>query len=231
MAPLVAHAQKNLLHWYLPPSNHVVSSTLRPSYLHELHLQSSTTTSRPLSPHQLMLLMPFGSSIPSLTSSSLKRSSHETRQDGFGMSPPKLERPISPRGYARKRGSAPAFLPSHRRVVVPPMTTVDGNSTGDSQDPGSRRTTPRTQQTPGIQSSSLSSEDGDEHLPLPSPTQLSRLTVHVPMTRSLSMPILTLRELDAMRDKEADLGIVRNEGWAWVNGGFTETKRDGSDDR
>jgi hypothetical protein len=32
------------------------------------------------------------------------------------------------------------------------------------------------------------------------------------------MPILTLREVEAMRNKEAELGIVRNEGWAWVNG-------------
>lgn len=44
------------------------------------------------------------------------------------------------------------------------------------------------------------------------------LSLPVPMTRSLSMPILTLREVSAVKDKEAELGIVRNEGWAWVSG-------------
>jgi hypothetical protein len=37
------------------------------------------------------------------------------------------------------------------------------------------------------------------------------------MTRSNSLPVLTLRELDALKEKDGELGIARGGGWAWVN--------------
>ena len=38
----------------------------------------------------------------------------------------------------------------------------------------------------------------------------------VDMMRSNSLPVLTQRELDAMQDKDGELGIARGTHWAWV---------------
>jgi hypothetical protein len=38
----------------------------------------------------------------------------------------------------------------------------------------------------------------------------------VAMMRSNSLPVLTQRELDAMQDKDGELGIARGTHWAWV---------------
>ena len=39
----------------------------------------------------------------------------------------------------------------------------------------------------------------------------------VPMTRSNSLPILTYRELDAMMEKDGELGLARGREFAWVS--------------
>lgn len=52
-------------------------------------------------------------------------------------------------------------------------------------------------------------------VPMPMPVQ----TGTVPMMRSNSLPVLTLRELDAMKDKDGELGISRDMHWAWVSNG------------
>lgn len=39
----------------------------------------------------------------------------------------------------------------------------------------------------------------------------------VAMTRCNSQPVLTLRELQAIREKDGDLGIQRGGHWAWVS--------------
>lgn len=39
----------------------------------------------------------------------------------------------------------------------------------------------------------------------------------VPMTRSNSLPVLTLRELQALKQKDGELGIARGGEWAWVS--------------
>ncbi len=231
--------RRKLTMCFMLPATSSMTSSRRPSLIHELHLQSSTTTSRPLSSHQLMLLTPFGSPIPSISSPSLKRSPQENEKEIDVESSPKRQlksgRPVSPSGYARKRGSAPVALPSHRRQ---PSTTASdqhyprpASPSHFSRAPTSSSTlrtqAPTTDPTP---STPILGNNDDSRAP-PVPTQLSPLAVHVPMTRSLSLPILTLSELEALREKEADLGIVRNEGWAWVSGGFEETTRVGSYDR
>lgn len=43
------------------------------------------------------------------------------------------------------------------------------------------------------------------------------------------MPILTLREVDALRKKEEELGIVRDQSWAWVSGELVDDV-EGEDD-
>lgn len=37
------------------------------------------------------------------------------------------------------------------------------------------------------------------------------------MTRSNSLPIMTLNELEALRRRDEDHGIVRGGHWAWVS--------------
>lgn len=39
----------------------------------------------------------------------------------------------------------------------------------------------------------------------------------VPMMRSNSLPVLTLRELEALKEKDGELGIARGSNWAWVS--------------
>jgi hypothetical protein len=36
------------------------------------------------------------------------------------------------------------------------------------------------------------------------------------MMRSNSLPVLTQRELEALQDKDGELGIARGAHWAWV---------------
>ena len=45
------------------------------------------------------------------------------------------------------------------------------------------------------------------------------LATAVPMTRFNSLPVLTMRELEAMREKDGELGIERGGDWAWVSSG------------
>jgi hypothetical protein len=42
------------------------------------------------------------------------------------------------------------------------------------------------------------------------------------MLRRNSLPVLTLRELDALKEKDGELGIERGGGWAWVRRGSEE---------
>ncbi|OCF35131.1 hypothetical protein I316_03172 [Kwoniella heveanensis BCC8398] len=43
------------------------------------------------------------------------------------------------------------------------------------------------------------------------------LSATVAMTRSNSLPVLTLRELEALKEKDGELGIQRGGDWAWVS--------------
>lgn len=37
------------------------------------------------------------------------------------------------------------------------------------------------------------------------------------MTRSNSLPVLTLRELEALKQKDGELGIAPGRDWAWMS--------------
>ena len=39
----------------------------------------------------------------------------------------------------------------------------------------------------------------------------------VTMSRSTSLPVMTIRELEALKEKDGELGIARGGGWAWVS--------------
>jgi hypothetical protein len=46
--------------------------------------------------------------------------------------------------------------------------------------------------------------------------ELEVVAISIGMTRSNSLPVLTLRELEAIKQKDAELGIARGSDWAWV---------------
>lgn len=106
------------------------------------------------------------------------------------------------------------FNTRHQSLVQPvnpsplsqPMTTIQsasehGSESGSSSRPISRETS---------NSSSGTNEDLGE-------TSGGSAASTVPMTRSNSLPVLTQRELDAMTDKDGELGIARGSHWAWVS--------------
>lgn len=62
---------------------------------------------------------------------------------------------------------------------------------------------------PGVADKSANNYDVDGRLQLMPPT--------VAMTRCNSLPVLTLRELQAIREKDGDSGIQRGGHWAWVS--------------
>ncbi|WRT67971.1 uncharacterized protein IL334_004945 [Kwoniella shivajii] len=51
----------------------------------------------------------------------------------------------------------------------------------------------------------------------PPRTRARLLSATVAMTRSNSLPVLTLRELHALKEKDGELGIQRGGDWAWVS--------------
>ncbi|RSH90944.1 hypothetical protein EHS25_010120 [Saitozyma podzolica] len=79
--------------------------------------------------------------------------------------------------------------------------------------------------------SDQSSEGQSSHAPSREPSNhdarpdLDESLSTVPMTRSNSLPVLTLRELQALKQKDGELGIYRGGDWAWVS-----RERDESED-
>jgi hypothetical protein len=62
------------------------------------------------------------------------------------------------------------------------------------------------------------------------PDLMGGMPVTVPMTRSNSLPVLTLRELQALRQKDGELGIARGGEWAWVSRGSYDGEEEDEDD-
>lgn len=138
----------------------------------------------------------------------LRRDSRESRESRDGPPSTTLTRETTSTGGLARRarhlslvspvGSSP--LSAH------PMTTIQSNSDQSSEG----------------QSSHAPSREPSNHDPRPdSDESLST----VPMTRSNSLPVLTLRELQALKQKDGELGIYRGGDWAWVS-----RERDESED-
>ena len=83
------------------------------------------------------------------------------------------------------------------------MTTIPSASDYDSS-------------SSGVESASPSREPSHEP-PERMPSLVGGFPGTVPMTRSSSLPVMTLRELQALKDKDGELGIARGGGWAWVS--------------
>ncbi|WVR06518.1 hypothetical protein IAU60_003549 [Kwoniella sp. DSM 27419] len=216
----------------------------RPSpLLHEIQ-----PPSRRLSAHQMMLLTPFGGSLPAGTLSSGSMSRGSSSMGGGPMTaPPRLSGSAgsgwprrdsatstgpSPTSSAKDLPALNRFPPRSRHslghaVVAPsplasaPMSTIfSGSSEGGSssreasaQD-GQRNQVFMSRDEVGIDA------DRDRR-------QSGRfLPATVAMTRSNSLPVLTLRELEALKEKDGELGIQRGGDWAWVSRGSIDERED-----
>ncbi|WVW84887.1 hypothetical protein I302_106922 [Kwoniella bestiolae CBS 10118] len=60
-------------------------------------------------------------------------------------------------------------------------------------------------------------EEAEEDIESPPKSRARLLSATVAMTRSNSLPVLTLRELQALKEKDGELGIQRGGDWAWVS--------------
>ncbi|WVQ96519.1 hypothetical protein IAU59_003624 [Kwoniella sp. CBS 9459] len=73
-------------------------------------------------------------------------------------------------------------------------------------------------------------ERGDQATPMaPQHPRQRLLSATVAMTRSNSLPVLTLRELEALKEKDGELGIQRGGDWAWVSRETEEGQEDPED--
>ena len=191
----------------------------RPSpLLHEIQ-----GPSRRLSAHQMLLLTPFGGALPpaadmapglSMTRTSsamapLRSSLSSSRPAPTG--PAIVQDPLRPRTrhHSLLAMASAGLTPS---PLSQPMSTIVSASSGRS----------------GLTSAQISRQaseevDHDED----QPTLLVMETMDeamsagpgstVPMTRSNSLPVLTQREVEALREKDGELGITRGGDFAWVS--------------
>lgn len=97
------------------------------------------------------------------------------------------------------------------------MATIQSGSEQSSESGGSSQSLSR-----GLSSSGEQEAEQRDGLGPLGPERQANTAGVVPMMRSNSLPVLTLRELDAMKDKDGELGIARGTHWAWVSGGDDE---------
>jgi hypothetical protein len=119
-------------------------------------------------------------------------------------------------------GLSSRFNSRHQSLVQPvnpsplshPLTTIQsasdyGSESGSSSLAISREPSNSSQTDEDVEQA-VQAHDGQS-------TARSRVNVMaVEMMRSNSLPVLTQRELDAMQDKDGELGIARGTHWAWV---------------
>lgn len=175
----------------------------RPSpLLHEIQ-----PPTRRLSSHQVLLLTPFGSPIPD--ASDMRRGSssmgNRSREYSMGVSPSSLGPTSMSMGREPSQGVA---LPPPRALAP----RVRHSFAAPTPSPLSHPLT--TIQSTSETSSATPSREASDH----GPEELEVVAIGtVAMTRSNSLPVLTLRELEAMKEKDEELGIARGSGWVWVD--------------
>ena len=139
--------------------------------------------SRRLSSRQMLLLTPFGGTIPPGAASGGMTRAGTSLESSRHAGSSSLGRV---RHMSLNNPSAPSPLSSA------PMTTIRSASEHDS--------------------SCNTSHEGS------GPAEVSpQLPGTVAMTRSNSLPVLTLRELEALKQKDGELGIAPGRDWAWMS--------------
>ncbi|KAL7419853.1 hypothetical protein Q5752_005769 [Cryptotrichosporon argae] len=144
---------------------------------------------RRLSNHQVLLLTPFGAPIPL----------------------------PDRRGSAASIGSSSMVRESSTMVRDVPVSRSRQNSLASLA--GARRS-PRSQPLATINSGSTHGSDDDDDEDEEDDTTDAHIAIlpsTVPMTRSNSVPVLSLAEVALLRARDAELGISRGQEFAWVS--------------
>lgn len=187
------------------PISHSARSRRPSPLLHEIQ-----SPSRRLSSHQVLLLTPFGGAIPAGALSA----------PAEGMT----------RGSSRMGSTTPSYprtgpyRPSHSGNIGisasslgPPR--VRHHSLMNTTAPSPLSSAPMTtiQSASDLSSSEGASASGHEGHVDTVRTPARMLLETIAMTRSNSLPVSTLRELEALKLKDGELGIARGGEWAWVS--------------
>lgn len=99
-------------------------------------------------------------------------------------------------------------------VSAPTSSQALVSRPGDQRDPKRERTQP-PRSTTGMPHGPRAADKSANNHEIDGRLQLMPATVA--MTRCNSLPVLTLRELEAIQEKDGDLGIQRGGHWAWVS--------------
>ena len=121
----------------------------------------------------------------------------------MGGPPPAASSGSMSRQYTRRHNSLNNPLVGPSPLASAPMTTIPSASDYDSSSSG-----------PG---SAPPSRDPSHETADRVPSLVGGFPGTVPMSRSSSLPVMTLRELQALKEKDGELGIARGGGWAWVS--------------
>jgi len=195
---------------------------------------------RRLSSHQMLLLTPFGGVIPAGALPSDSPFAEYNRVAGGGMSRGSSSMGRSgsssgmPMAGSMSRGSSSMGKEprEHRLYSAPPLSyqnralasrnrhhSLMNSIVGPSPLASAPMTTIPSHSDHGSSSGTGSAAPSRE----PSDQDRERLPSlvggtpgTVPMTRSNSLPVMTIREMQALREKDSELGIARGGGWAWV---------------
>lgn len=144
----------------------------------------------------------------SSTPSSIGMGRHDTLNTSRGPPAPALSTRFNARHQSLVQPANPSPL-SH------PLTTIQSASDYGSESESSSLAISR-------EPSNSSNTDEDPEVEVAREVRDRQSAVRrmnamaVDMMRSNSLPVLTQRELDAMQDKDGELGIARGTHWAWV---------------
>lgn len=142
-------------------------------------------------------------------------STESTATGGFTMtSSPSSQGESSATGLSRSRHLSliNSSNPSNPSPLSQPLTTIPSAESGSSSNSQQSRAP-----TPGLESDDPFTSRPDLFDPTLSPDLAYDITaVTVPMMRSNSLPIMTLRELEAMKEKDSELGLAKSH-FAWVS--------------
>ena len=171
-----------------------------------------------LSSHQLLLLTPFGDSVLGQSTDMSASASHMTR--GVGRDPFLFHSSMKTRARANTGGSSrtgtssplrPPYRPLMRSGLPgasAPMSTIPSIAESNPSSENDRHSRDRAENTDRVeQGTSLAS----------GPQRGAGRVETVAMARSNSHPVLTLRALEALKDRDGNLGIARGSNWAWIS--------------
>jgi len=191
--------------------------------------------SRRLSAHQMLLLTPFGGAVPEVVQpagpagrmtrgSSSMGGPQATRSASFGMTsiPSSTgmgrDEPGAVRGLptlsTRFNARHQSLVQSNPSPLSQPMATIQSASDYGSESDSSGMAASRE----NSDNSGDSEEDEVQRAQAMARIEAARRAnaAAVAMMRSNSLPVLTQRELEALQDKDGELGIARGAHWAWV---------------